>query len=78
MTGMPNTEEGMKKPGRWLKECRERTGMSRGTLAVKLGTTYETIRLYEEGKRAMKIDRFLEILTALDIPLDGFLSQTEW
>ena len=78
MTELLYQDNSMKKLGRWLKERRERAGISRGTLAVKLGTTYETIRLYEEGKRAMKIDRFLEILAALDISLDDFLSQTGW
>ena len=76
MSGILHQDEAMKKLGTWLKGCRERAGLSRGTLAVKLGTTYETIRLYEEGKRVMKIDRFLEILAALNIDLDDLLSQS--
>lgn len=62
--------------GTFLKQRREYLGMSREKLASKIGTTYNTIRLYEEGKRIMRLDRLCEILDALGLrPLDSFSSK---
>lgn len=61
------------KIGKLLKQRREHIGMSRETLATKLGTSYESIRLYEEGQRIMKLDRLCELLDALGVqPSDCF------
>ena len=65
----------MRKLGIWLKEKRESAGMSRGTLAAKVKTTYETIRLYEEGKRSMRIERFMELLSALGLEVDDLCNR---
>ena len=53
--------------GKFLKERREYVGMSRETLASRVGTTYNTIRLYEEGLRIMRVDRLCELLEALGL-----------
>ena len=54
--------------GKLLKQRREDIGISREALAEKLGTSYESIRLYEEGQRVMKLDRLCELLDALGVP----------
>ena len=54
--------------GKLIQRRRESIGMSREELAAIVGSKYEVIRLYEEGKRVMKIDRFFAILDALGIP----------
>ena len=58
---------GVLKLGRLLQERRESIGMSRETLAEMTGTKYETIRLYEEGQRVMRVNRLFDILEALGI-----------
>lgn len=60
--------------GRLFQKRREAIGMTRETLARIVGTTYEVIRLYEEGQRVMKIDRLLAILEALGIPTSDCFS----
>lgn len=63
--------------GKFLKQRREYMGMSRETLASAVGTTYNTIRLYEEGLRIMRVDRLCELLEALGLGvLDCFSIKT--
>lgn len=65
--------------GNILKLRRESLGMSRQQLAEKVGTRYDIICLYEQGKRAMRVDRLFAILDALGLRLaDNFtLEATE-
>ena len=56
--------------GNILKLRRESIGMSRQQLAEKVGTRYDIICLYEQGKRAMRIDRLFAILDALGLRLE--------
>lgn len=77
---MMSTERGHKKiikMGKWLKKRRESAGISRGTLATRVGATYDTIRLYEEGKQVMRLDRFFDLLDALNINSDEFFPESE-
>ena len=67
-------DEALRTTGNLLKVRRESIGMSRSTLAMKVGTTYESIRFYEEGRRAMRLDRLFALLSALGIPANGLLS----
>ena len=53
--------------GRWLKWNRETCHMSREELAVKVHSTYEMIRLYEEGQCVMRVDRLCDLASALGI-----------
>ena len=76
MAGMDKSEY-LQKIGKILKQRRESIGMSRSTLAMKIGTTYDIIRLYEEGKRAMRLDRLLVLFDALGLPVSGILSVVE-
>ena len=68
-------DEALRTTGNLLKERRESIGMSRSTLAMKVGTTYESIRFYEEGRRAMRLDRLFALMSALGIPTNGLLSR---
>ena len=70
-------DEALRTTGNLLKVRRESIGMSRSTLAMKVGTTYESIRFYEEGRRAMRLDRLFALLSALGIPASGLLSRME-
>lgn len=65
--------------GNILKLRRESLGMSRQQLAEKVATRYDIICLYEQGKRAMRVDRLFAILDALGLRLtDNFtLEATE-
>ena len=56
--------------GNILKLRRESLGMSRQQLAEKVGTRYDIICLYEQGKRAMRVDRLFAILDALGLRLE--------
>ena len=60
------------KMGKWLKRRREAIGMSRATLAAKIGTTYDSIRLYETGKQTMRFDRLCDLLNALGLDIATF------
>lgn len=66
--------------GRLIQRRRESIGMSRETLANTLGSRADVIRLYEEGQRVMKTDRFFEILKILGVSvsdcLDAILGKT--
>ena len=70
-------DEALRTTGNLLKVRRESIGMSRSTLAMKVDTTYESIRFYEEGRRAMRLDRLFALLSALGIPASGLLSRME-
>ena len=59
--------------GRLIQRRRESVGMSRETLADMIGSKYEVVRLYEEGQRVMKMDRFFEILTVLGVSIPDSL-----
>lgn len=65
--------------GNILKLRRESLGMSRQQLAEKVGARYDIICLYEQGRRAMRVDRLFAILDALGLRLaDNFtLEATE-
>lgn len=65
--------------GNILKLRRESLDMSRQQLAEKVATRYDIICLYEQGKRAMRVDRLFAILDALGLRLaDNFtLEATE-
>ena len=56
--------------GNILKLRRESLGMSRQQLAEKVGARYDIICLYEQGKRAMRVDRLFAILDALGLRLE--------
>ena len=60
--------------GKLFRLYRESIGISREALAVKIGTKYETIRMYEDGQCVMKVDRLFQILQALNISVQDCLS----
>ena len=63
------TDTELQKLGRALQWGREATGMTRAELAETIGCKYEDIRLYENGERAMRIDRLFCILDVLGLHL---------
>jgi transcriptional regulator with XRE-family HTH domain len=55
--------------GRWLKEQRERAGMSQRQLAERVGTEYYTfISQLETGRGRIPPDRYLEWARVLGMP----------
>ena len=61
--------------GRWLKRSREACHMTREELAEKVHSSYEMIRLYEEGLCIMHVDRLCQLARALGVDSElGFLS----
>ena len=58
------------KIGKWLKWNREARHMTREELALKVHTSYEMIRLYEEGQCVMRVDRLCDLAEALGIDSD--------
>ena len=55
------------KIGKWIKERRESLRISRNELAAKIHSTYEMVRLYEEGQCVMRVDRLCEIAQVLGV-----------
>jgi transcriptional regulator with XRE-family HTH domain len=62
--------------GRWLKEQRERAGMSQRQLAEKVGAEYYTfISQLETGRGRIPPDRYLEWARALGMPASVFVRE---
>ena len=63
--------------GKLLREIREAKKITRQELADIAGCRYDEIRLYEKGKRFMRVDRFFRILDVLGIPVWKNISRPE-
>ncbi|MDK4476151.1 LexA family protein [Fusobacterium necrophorum] len=63
--------------GKKLKLLREKKGFSQEELAEKLSITKTTIGNYENGRRALTLDKLGEILLALDATFNEFFSISE-
>jgi transcriptional regulator with XRE-family HTH domain len=62
--------------GRWLKEQRERAGMSQRQLAERVGADYYTfISQLETGRGRLPPDRYLEWAGALGMPPHVFVRE---
>ena len=60
--------------GRWLKDLRERAGLSQRELAVKVGAEYYTfISQLETGRGRIPPDRYLQWAQALETPPRAFV-----
>jgi transcriptional regulator with XRE-family HTH domain len=60
--------------GRWLKEMRERVGLSQRELALKVGAEYYTfISQLETGRGRIPPDRYLQWAEALQAPPRDFV-----
>ncbi|KYM50753.1 hypothetical protein A2U11_08585 [Fusobacterium necrophorum subsp. funduliforme] len=63
--------------GKKLKLLREKKGFSQEELAEKLSITKTTIGNYENGRRALTLDKLGEILLVLDATFNEFFSISE-
>ena len=63
--------------GKLLRDIRESRKLTRQELADMAGCRYDEIRLYEKGKRIMRVDRLFLILEALGIPVQESISSPE-
>lgn len=62
--------------GRWLKELREREGLSQRELAAKVGAEYYTfISQLETGRGRIPPDRYLQWATALGVSPKEFVRE---
>lgn len=62
--------------GRWLKEMRERAGLSQRQLAARVGADYYTfISQLETGRGRLPPDRYREWARALDVPEKVFVRE---
>ena len=62
--------------GRWLKELRERAGLSQRELASKVGAEYYTfISQLETGRGRIPPDRYTQWASALDVPARDFVRE---
>lgn len=60
--------------GRWLKELRERAGLSQRQLAVKVGAEHYTfISQLETGRGRISPERYLDWAEALDVEPRAFV-----
>ena len=60
--------------GRWLKELRERAGLSQRELATRVGAEYYTfISQLETGRGRIPPDRYVQWAKALDIDARDFV-----
>ena len=77
MPRVSNSEEVLK-IGRWLKRSREACHMTREELAAKVHSSYEMIRLYEEGQCVMHVDRLCQLAKVLGVDSElSFLSTNQ-
>ena len=63
--------------GKLLRNIRESKKLTRQELADMAGCRYDEIRLYEKGKRIMRVDRLFLILEVLGIPVSENISKPE-
>ena len=63
--------------GKLLRNIRESKKLTRQELANMEGCKYDEIRLYEKGKRIMRVDRLFLILEVLGIPVQKSISSPE-
>jgi len=62
--------------GRWLKELRERAGLSQRELAAKVGAEYYTfISQLETGRGRIPPDRYTQWAEALSVPARDFVQE---
>jgi transcriptional regulator with XRE-family HTH domain len=62
------------KAGCWLRELREKRGLSQRQLAAKVGAEYYTfISQLEAGRGRIPPDRYLDWATALEIAPEDFV-----
>jgi transcriptional regulator with XRE-family HTH domain len=62
--------------GRWLKELRERAGLSQRQLALKVGTEHYTfISQLETGRGRIPPDRYLDWADALGVEARPFVRE---
>ncbi len=66
----------MKQFGENLKRIRENAQLSRKDLAQKIGSTQQSIGLYENGKRAPGLDILRKLAKALNVTTDKLLGQS--
>jgi len=70
-----DVQELRREGGRWLKELRERTGLSQRQLAKLVGADYYTfISQLEAGRGRVPPDRYRDWAKALDIPAREFVT----
>lgn len=72
-----SSDQGVLRIARFLKQSREAVHLSREQVAKMVGAKYETIRQYEEGQTVMKIDRLVELLEAVGIPIEDIFPLQE-
>jgi transcriptional regulator with XRE-family HTH domain len=69
-----NVQELRREGGRWLKEQRERAGLSQRQLADRVGADYYTfVSQLETGRGRIPPDRYKQWADALDIPAREFV-----
>jgi transcriptional regulator with XRE-family HTH domain len=60
-----------------LRALRRSRGLSVNELAEKMGENYQKVGRIERGKRALTVDYLMKLSSALDTPVETFLSEKE-
>ncbi len=63
--------------GRRIADCRKALGLSRKTLAEKIGITAQQLHKYETGVNRLPVSRLCDIASALGIQAHVLLPQAE-
>jgi transcriptional regulator with XRE-family HTH domain len=72
----PATQELRREAGQWLKELREKRGLSQRELAARVGTEYYTfISQLETGRGRLPPDRYTIWADALGVPAREFVKR---